>query len=113
MAPESVSFRITRTAEDLAQTVTALSHRLLKLEQRLGALETAIDGREQPEAAELEALAHIETMLRDCRLLLEDPAESPVIPEPSTHDAGDGLPEMGAGTKGLTERPRHPYSEAA
>ena len=30
----SVSFRITRTAEDLAQTITALSQRLVKLEQR-------------------------------------------------------------------------------
>ena len=34
MNSQSVSFRITRTTEDLAQTVTALSHRLVKLEQR-------------------------------------------------------------------------------
>ncbi|MCP9772394.1 hypothetical protein KBY66_07110 [Synechococcus sp. Tobar12-5m-g] len=74
MAPESVSFRITRTAEDLAQTVTALSHRLVRMEQRLGALETAIEQRQSPEPAELEALAHVEVLLRDCRLLLEEPS---------------------------------------
>ena len=34
----SVSFRITRTAEDLAQTITALTQRLVKLEQRQEAL---------------------------------------------------------------------------
>ena len=33
----SVSCRITRTAEDLAQTITTLSQRLLTLEQRVEA----------------------------------------------------------------------------
>ena len=36
---QSVSFRITRTAEDVAQTLNALSQRLVKLEQRLESLE--------------------------------------------------------------------------
>ena len=35
---QSVSFRITRTAEDVAQTLNALSQRLVKLEQRLESL---------------------------------------------------------------------------
>ena len=35
----SVSFRITRTAEDLAQTITALSQRLVKIEQRQEVME--------------------------------------------------------------------------
>jgi hypothetical protein len=35
----SVSFRITRTAEDLAQTMTALSQRLVKIEQRQEVME--------------------------------------------------------------------------
>jgi DNA-binding transcriptional LysR family regulator len=89
MASESVSFRITRTAEDLAQTVTALSHRLVRLEQRLGALETAIDQRQAPEPAELEALAHVEVLLRDCRMLLEEHAlpEAPQVPEDLAHRA--------------------------
>ncbi len=72
MASESVSFRITRTAEDLAQTVSALSHRLVTLEQRLAALETVLETPRQPEATELEALANVELMLRDCRQLLEE-----------------------------------------
>ncbi|WP_259702596.1 MULTISPECIES: hypothetical protein [Synechococcales] len=79
MSPESVSFRITRNAEDLAETVSALSHRLVRMEQRLGALEMAMDRRQSPEPAELEALAHVEVLLRDCRLLLEEP----VVPQAS------------------------------
>ena len=43
----SVSFRITRTAEDLAQTMTALSQRLVKLEQRQEALELLVRERLQ------------------------------------------------------------------
>ncbi len=35
----SVSFRITRTAEDLAQAITALSQRLVKMEQRQESLD--------------------------------------------------------------------------
>ena len=73
MASESVSFLITRTAEDLAHTVTALSHRLIQLEQRLGNLESTIDQRQAADPAELEALGHVEELLRDCRLLLDEP----------------------------------------
>ncbi len=73
MTTESVSFRITRTAEDLAQTVAALSHRLVKLEQRLGALETAIQRPESPDKAQLDALDHVEALLQDCRQLLDEP----------------------------------------
>ena len=36
---QSVSFRITRTAEDVAQMLNALSQRLVKVEQRLETLE--------------------------------------------------------------------------
>jgi DNA-binding transcriptional LysR family regulator len=76
MAPDSVSFRITRTAEDLAQTVAALSHRLVHLEQRLSVLELALDERQRPEPRELEALANVEVLLRDCREMLEESAPS-------------------------------------
>ncbi|MFM8525118.1 MAG: hypothetical protein ACKOCM_05815 [Cyanobacteriota bacterium] len=71
MASESVSFRITRTAEDLAQTVTALSQRLVRLEQRLGALElqAQVAGRVDPR--ELDNLESVERLLNDCRSLLE------------------------------------------
>ena len=81
---ESVSFRISRTAEDLAQTVAALSKRLVSLEQRLVALE--VQGaslqahvRTAPEVdpAELACLDSVDQLLADCRSLL-------AVTEPST-----------------------------
>ncbi|WP_315857014.1 hypothetical protein [Cyanobium sp. WAJ14-Wanaka] len=71
MAPESVSFRITRNAEDLAETIHALSHRLVKLEQRLAALEIQLDHRNQEEPPDLASLDNVERLLNDCRNLLE------------------------------------------
>ena len=76
MTTESVSFRITRTAEDLAHTVSALSHRLVRLEQRLAGLELQADQRALPEAEELATLDSVERLLLDCRALLED-SETP------------------------------------
>lgn len=74
MASESVSFRITRTAEDLANTVTALSHRLVRLEQRLAGLELQLSQHNRPEEEELATLDSVERMLSDCRCLLEESA---------------------------------------
>lgn len=74
MASESVSFRITRHTQDLAQTTHALSQRLVKLEQRLQALELQVSGlresasRVEPE--ELDNLETVEQLLHDCRSLL-------------------------------------------
>jgi hypothetical protein len=84
MAPESVSFRITRTAEDLAQTVAALSHRLVHLEQRLGLLEMALEDDQQPQSDQLQTLSNVEVLLRDCRQLLETsaPMSAPAALEP-------------------------------
>ena len=79
MAAESVSFRITRNAEDLAQTIHALSHRLVRLEQRLGALELAVEaGVREPEvsAEELSSLDQVEQLLQDCRDLLGGRADA-------------------------------------
>jgi type II secretory pathway component PulJ len=74
MATPSVSFRITRSTEDLAQTTHALSQRLVKLEQRLEALErqlsVALERREQHDPDELSSLETVEQLLSDCRLLL-------------------------------------------
>ena len=79
----SVSFRITRTAEDLAQTITALSQRLVKLEQRLEALELQLRQQQQNLNAvpdeEISTLDGIEALLRETRELLESTAP---IPEP-------------------------------
>lgn len=73
MSQDSVSFRITRSTEDLAQTIHALSHRLVRLEQRFAALELAVQGlATQPSVSEEErtSLSHVERLLQDCRSLL-------------------------------------------
>lgn len=89
MATESVSFRITRTAEDLANTVTALSHRLVRLEQRLTGLELQLTNHAQPEADELATLESVERLLSDCRSLLEESA--PADPSQEAAPAYDGF----------------------
>lgn len=85
MSSSSVSFRISRHTQDLAETVHALSQRLVTMEQRLETLELQLQAlRQQPgqdeesEAASLAPIeAHIERLLQDCRqLLAEQPAGS-------------------------------------
>ena len=70
----SVSFRITRTAEDLAQTITALSQRLVKLEQRQEALELQLRQQQKDLSAvpeeEISMLEGVEALLRETRELL-------------------------------------------
>jgi hypothetical protein len=81
MTAESVSFRITRTTEDLAQTVAALSQRLVRLEQRLEAMTLQIDQVAQPgepDPEQLRRLDQVSVLLADCRHLLED--SDPVRP---------------------------------
>ena len=77
MVSESVSFRISRSAEDLAHTVHALSQRLVKLEQRLEALELQLDRQVERDPQEISSLDNVERLLLDCRTLLEmaEPAE--------------------------------------
>ena len=71
MAFESVSFRISRNAEDLAQTVHALSQRLVRLEQRLEATELQLDRQGERDPKEITSLDNVERLLVDCRALLE------------------------------------------
>ena len=85
---ESVSFRISRTAEDLAHTVAALSKRLVSLEQRLGALEVQgtslqahLSTAPEVDPAELACLDSVDQLLADCRSLLADTA-LPNPPQP-------------------------------
>ena len=77
----SVSFRITRTAEDLAQTITALSQRLVKLEQRQEALELQLRQQQKDLNAvpdeEISTLEGVEALLRETRELLERTAPMP------------------------------------
>ena len=87
----SVSFRITRTAEDLAQTITTLSQRLVKLEQRQEALELQLrhqqqDAQRVPDE-ELATLDGIDQLLRETRDLLEASATHRHGEGPETHDS--------------------------
>ncbi len=67
----SCSFRITRTAEDLAQTITALSQRLIKLEQRQDFLDVQLRQlKQEPHPDEIEMLDGVDQMLQDCKDLL-------------------------------------------
>ena len=87
----SVSFRITRTAEDLAQTITALSQRLVKIEQRQEVMELQLrqqfkDANNVPDD-ELATLDGIETLLRQTRELLESTDLNGF--DATTHDQND------------------------
>ena len=87
----SVSFRITRTAEDLAQTITALSQRLVKIEQRQEVMELQLrqqlkDANNVPDD-ELATLDGIETLLRETRELLESTDLNGF--DAKTHDQND------------------------
>lgn len=71
---QSVSFRITRTAEDVAHTINALSQRLVKLEQRLESLELQVSQQRQtPEmpAEELARLDDVDRLLMECQSMLQ------------------------------------------
>jgi len=70
MASPSVSFRISRSAEDLAGTLHLLSQRLVKLEQRLEALEVQRQASQQEDPGLEESLGNAERLLLDCRSLL-------------------------------------------
>ena len=92
----SVSFRITRTAEDLAQTITALSQRLVKLEQRQEALELQLRQQHKDLNAvpdeEISTLEGVEALLRETRELLDSTAPMPeaVAPDESFQNSSWG-----------------------
>jgi len=68
----SCSFRITRTAEDLAQTINALSQRLVRLEQRQQAIELKLtQTAKDPSLEELQMLDGVDQLLKECNELLE------------------------------------------
>lgn len=104
MSSSSVSFRISRHTQDLAETVHALSQRLVTMEQRLEALDLQLQAlRQQPrEAEEAEAAslapieAHIERLLQDCRQLLADQpsgaGEVPPLAQLTDAEAESSLP---------------------
>jgi hypothetical protein len=94
MASPSVSFRISRSAEDLAETIHALSQRLVKLEQRLAAMELEVVQQQQLDPQEQASFENVERLLRDCRDLLDGEQEADLLPlplQPETQSA-EGLP---------------------
>ncbi len=87
MTASSCSFRITRTAGDIAQTITALSKRLVKLEERQEALEFKL--REFPQEIpmdESEMLDGVEQLMRECQELLNSSNQSSNSVLPSSDD---------------------------
>ena len=69
----SCSFRITRTAEDLAQTVAAISQRLVKLEQRIESLElNSTDSKDGQSDEEIVMLDGVDQLLKECKGLLNN-----------------------------------------
>jgi hypothetical protein len=80
MASSSVSFRISRSAEDLAGTLHLLSQRLVLLEQRIEALEGERRSADQEDPALVESLGNAERLLLDCRALLGGALEDAPMP---------------------------------
>ena len=69
----SCSFRITRTAEDLAQTVAAISQRLVKLEQRIDSLElNSTNSKDVQSDEEMVMLDGVDQLLQECKGLLNN-----------------------------------------
>lgn len=108
MSSSSVSFRISRHTQDLAETMHALSQRLVTMEQRLEALELQLQTlRQQPrrdeesEAASLAPIeAHIERLLQDCRQLL---ADQPAGSDQVASQADPAAPELESSLPVTTE----------
>ena len=70
------SFRITRTTEDLAQTITELSQRLVKLEQRFDSIELKLNQNQfDMPVKEIEMLDGIDQQLKVCKALLGSSTE--------------------------------------
>ena len=80
MASSSVSFRISRSAEDLASTIHLISQRLVQLEQRLEALELQLNNQHRPDPQEISRLENVDRLLLDCRALLELDSEAAAQP---------------------------------
>jgi hypothetical protein len=88
MATPTVSFRISRSTEGLAETIHALSQRLVTMEQKLEAIERQLNDRREsePDPREMQSLERVDHLLRDCRELLDagplDAGPSPVEEQP-------------------------------
>lgn len=107
MTSPSVSFRISRSTEDLAGTLHLLSQRLLQLEQRLDLLEKreAVEAEDDP--ALVSSLTNAERLLLDCRALLAgalDDGASGVMPQAIRSDRDPLDPQAEAEEEGWHNR---------
>ena len=76
--PTNCSFRITRSAEDLAKTISILSQRVIHLENRIKQLESSNQQNEPEESYEqIQMLESVEQIMNDCREMLE-PHKTPI-----------------------------------
>ena len=88
----SCSFRITRTAEDLALTITEISQRLIKLEQRIELLELQSNQPKDIQSdEEMVMLDGVDQLLQECKGLLnnssnENNSEEVWVDESSNHE---------------------------
>ena len=86
---QSVSFRITRTAEDVAQAINAMSQRLVKLEQRLESLELQVKQQQcttEMSAEDMARLDDVDRLLMDCQSLLQSPVAAMTDSCDSVHE---------------------------
>jgi hypothetical protein len=89
MPSESVSFRISRSAQDLAETIHALSQRLVAMEQRLVVMEQRLDQPSTIDPQELSSLERVGQLLHDCRQLLAVEPSAPLASVPPETSVGD------------------------
>ncbi len=69
----SCSFRITRTAEDLAHTVAEISQRLVQLEERIESLELNLtQSKDVQSDEEMVMLDGVDQLLQECKGLLSN-----------------------------------------
>ena len=88
---QSVSFRITRTAEDVAQAINAMSQRLVKLEQRLESLELQVKQQQcttEMSAEDMARLDDVDRLLLDCQSLLQSTVDAEALPVDSVTEGG-------------------------
>ena len=88
----SCSFRITRTAEDLALRITEISQRLIKLEQRIELLELKSNQPKEVQSDEERVMLDgVDQLLQECKGLLnnssnENNSEDGWVEESSNHE---------------------------
>ena len=86
----SCSFRITRTAEDMAHTINVLSQRVIDLEQRQASLELKLSEKNiDPPSEEIKILDDVDQLLRDCQELLASSSTNQTVNDTAWHQEVD------------------------